>query len=377
MKFNSNVLLNSLNKVSSIVSDKSVVEQLRSYHFLPDLEKGEVRIAGTDSIMTLIQRVPFIATEGSDGSHLEISADKLSDIIKYAGPEVEFVYTEGEENEEVNIITPRSKVVLRKHFGNNEELIDFDIENVTEFDDEMEVSQFKEIISLLGSLIDSNNIDPAAKTIFFDKERAIVGDSISLSIMDIVTNESYEFNIKVVRMILSLLNNEDAESKVKLKKYEEDGMILVKTENSTFRFSIADVYPHDLELINTFEATTSVLVSKEEFIQGLHLVKATSEEDKVNITIRKSEKAGIQGEVLLESYFEGENSSDTIGCSRGMFNDAEKETLKFESLVSLLVKLTNVIDNEGVVVALDTESSVLFVREPRKKIISAISVALI
>ena len=95
MKFNSSELLNSLSKVSTIVSDKSVVEQLRSYHFLPDVEKGQVRIAGSDSIMTLIQRVPYIATEGSDGSHLEISADKLTDIIKYAGPEVEIVYAEG------------------------------------------------------------------------------------------------------------------------------------------------------------------------------------------------------------------------------------------------------------------------------------------
>lgn len=376
MKLNSIELLGALNKVSGIVSDKSVVEELKSFHLYPDVEKGEVRIAGTDSMMTLINRIPYTPTDGSDDSCLVIGADKLIEIIKYAGPEVELKYADGEENEEVNIVTPRSKVVLRKHFGISDGIIDFDIEDESEFDDTLKAGVLREVFSRLSGLIDNANTDPAAKTIFFTKERAVISDDINLSVMTLETNESYEFNIKVVKMISSLLNSLDPESDVHLKKYVDDSLILVKTENDTFRFSMYDVYEPDLDLIDTFEPSASVLVSKNEFIQGLNLVKATSEEDKANITLRKSEKEGREGEVVLESFFEGENSNDVIGCPKGAFKVEGVNEIKFESLVSLIVKLANVIDSEGIVVAIDVESSVLFIREPKKKIVSAISVRL-
>lgn len=368
MKLNSIELLGALSKVSGIVSDKSVVEELKSYHLLPNPETKKVKIAGTDSMMTLIEEIDYEPTENSDGTLLVLGAEKVLEIIKYAGHEVELVYSEDSESDEVKIVTPKSEVVIRKHFGLSDDIIDFNMGDVESFDDEIEVAVIKKAFSSLGSLIDTSNTDPTAKTIFLSGEKAIIGDDTTLSTIDIATNEKYEFNIKVVKQLLSLFNGVDAESKVFLKKYEEDNKILVKTDKDIFKFSIYDVYEPDLEIIEEFESQASLLVAKEEFIRGLNLVKATSEEDKVHISLKENE-------LILESYFEGENARDVIAAPKC---DVKVEGgIKFESLASQLIKLANVIDSEGIVVTIDPESSILLVREPRKKIISAISVNLV
>lgn len=370
MKLNSIELLGALSKVSGIVSDKSVVEELKSYHILPDAETKLVKIAGTDSMMTLIEEIPFEPTEGSDLSLLVLGADKVLEIIKYAGAEVELVYTGGEteESEEVHIVTPKSKIVIRKHFGLSDDIIDFEMGDEDNFDDEIPVNVLKTVLSSLASLIDSTNTDPAAKTIFLNGTKAIIGDDITLSTINLETTGKYEFNIKVVKQILSLLGSLDGESIVQLKKYDDENKILIKTEKDIFKFSIYDVYEPELEIIEEFESQASLLVSKEDFIRGLHLVKATSEDDKVNITLK-------EGEVVLESYFEGENATDNIPAPKCEIK--VDGGIKFESLASQLVKLATVIDSEGIVLTVDPESSILLVREPRKKIVSAVTVRII
>ena len=367
MKVNAVELLSALTKVNGIVGDKSVVEELRSFHMLP--EGNRLKIGGTDSNMMLVESVEIEPTENSDGSLLVLSAGKVLDILRYAGHEVEIEYSADEE--EVKIVTPRSSVTLKKHFGLSEDIIDFDLELEEDFVDTIKVSDLKTVFNSLASIIDSTGTDPSAKTIFLTGEKALVGDDTTLSLMKFATKGKYEFSLKVVKQIMALISSLDGEAEVSLKMVSDGDRTLLKTPVEVFSFGFMDVLEPETEVIDEFEAHASVFVSKEDFIRSIHLVRATSEEDMINVEIGKEV-------VELTSYYEGENARDEVAVLKGKVNDTiAGGKVKIESLASQLLKLSGVIGEEGIVVSLDTESSILIIRDKDKELVSAISVLIL
>lgn len=365
MKVNASELLQALSKVYGVVNDRNVVEEFRAFYLLP--ENGELKIAGTDSNMTLIERVPYEETENSDGSSIVVSTEKIMDVVKYAGEEIEFVYNA--ESEDIKLVTPKSTVTLRKHLSMVEDLIDFSIDKEEEFVDEIEVKELKTILSSLASVIDSSANDPSFKTIIMNGEKAIVGDDSLLTVMECETKERYEFSFRVIKQVLSLLNGLDPESMVKLKKINDGEKVLLRTEKDVLSFSLMDVIEPDLDILNDFTSVASLLVGKQEFIKAIHLVKATSEEDKIYMKLREDN-------LLLTSFDSsvGEEARNEVEVVKSKI--VEKEELEVETLASQVLKLTNIIDSEGVVLELDKEAYILVIREPKRKIVSAISVRL-
>jgi DNA polymerase III sliding clamp (beta) subunit (PCNA family) len=363
MKINAVELLSALNKVSGVVNDKSVVEELKAFHLLP--ENGILKVAGTDSNMTIIEKVAYEETENSDGTKLVLSANKIMDVIRYAGHEIEFVYNAEDTDGGVKIVSPTSSVTLFKHFGIADEIINFELDAEEDFEDEIKVSELKSIFSNLSAVVDTSVTDPSFKTIFFNGEKALVGDETTISTIECTTNGKYEFGIKVVKQTLSILNGLDPESFVKLKKIDEGSKILLKTDSDVLSFGIADVMEPNLEVIEQFVSVASVLVSKEDFNRSINLVRATSEEDKINVEL-------TEDKTNLTSYFEGEEARDELVNAKSQIK--VENGFKFESLASQLLKLNSIIDSEGVVLEVDNESNILLVRDPKKKVVSAISV---
>lgn len=361
MKVNAIELLNALNKVSGVVSDRSVVEELKAFHLLP--EDGVLKVAGTDSDMTIIAKVEYESTENSDGTKLVLSADKIMDVIRYAGHEIEFVYNEEDEDGGVKIVTPRSNVTLFKHFGIADDIINFELDTEEDFKDEIAAVDLKFILSSLSTIVDSSVTDPSFKTIFLNGTKAVVGDETTITTIDCITNDTYELSLKAVRQLISLVNSLESDSIIKFKKIDEGSKILIKSGDVVMSFGISDVMEPELEVFEQFKSVASVLISKEELTRAIHLVRSTSEEDKINVE--------LTGErTVLTSYFEGEEATDYIDNVK---NKVEVD-FKFETLASQLLKLNSIIDSEGVVLEVDSESSILLVREPKRRVTSAISV---
>lgn len=364
MKVNTVDLLNALTKVNGIVGDKSVVEDLRSFHMLP--EENLLKIGGTDSNMMLVETVEIEPSDASDGSLLVVSVGKILDILRYAGHEVEFEYTS--DSEEVSIITPRSKVTLKKHQGITEDVIDFELDQEDEFKDTFKVSELKKVFNSLSSIIDSTETDPSAKTIFLNGERAIVGDDLSLSVMKIASNDSYEFQLKVVKQILSLISSLGPDDEINVKKIHDGSRILLKTPVELFSFGFLDVLEPETDAIDDFETHAAVAVSKEELIRSIQLVRATSEEDIIHAEL--SERM-----VEFTSFYEGENARDELSVIKSKITDKIiGGKVLIESLASHLLKLISVIDAEAVIVSIDTESRILIVRDNASDTVSALMV---
>ena len=364
MKVNTVELLNALTKVNGIVGDKSVVEDLRSFHMLPE---GEIlKIGGTDSNMMLVESVTIEPTDASDGSLLVVSVGKILDILRYAGHEVEFEYTS--DSEEVNIITPRSNVTLKKHQGITEDVIDFDLDQEIDFQDTFKATELKKVFNSLSSIIDSAETDPSAKTIFLTGERAIVGDDLSMSVMKLSSNGSYEFQLKVVKQILSLISSLGPDDEVMIKKINDGDRVLVKTPVELFSFGSLGVLEPETEVIDEFETHAAVAVSKEELIRSIHLVRATSEEDIIHAEISES---------MLEftSFYEGENARDELSVIKSKITDKiVGGKVLIDPLASQLLKLISIVDAEAVIISLDTESSILIIRDNSSETVSAYSV---
>lgn len=367
MKVNTVDLLNALTKVNGIVGDKSVVEDLRSFHMLPE---GDVlKIGGTDSNMMLVESVTIEPTEASDGSLLVVSVGKILDILRYAGHEVEFEYTS--DSEEVNIITPRSKVTLKKHQGITEGVIDFDLDQEDDFKDTFKVSELKKVFNSLSSIIDSTETDPSAKTLFFTGDRAIVGDDLSLSVMNIQSNDEYEFQLKVVKQILSLISSLGPDDEIKIKKINKGERVLVKTPVELFSFGSLGVLVPETDSIDDFERHAAVVVSKEELIRSINLVRATSEEDIIFTEISENM-------IEFSSYYEGENARDELSVIQGKITDRiVGGKVQIDPLASQLLKLISVIDDEVVIISIDTESLILTIRDKGVTTVSALIINIV
>lgn len=367
MKVNAVELLGRLNKVSGVVSDKGVIEELRSFHFLPDAETGILKIAGTDGNMTLLQTMEFEATDSSDASLLVLSVGKLLDIIRYAGHEVEFVYSAEDNHEDgIKIVTPKSEIKLRRHFGLDEDLVNFDLDKETDFEDELTASELKGLLSSLSGVIDGSATDTASKTVFIRNEFAFAGDDISVSRVVTKSNASYEFLVREVRQMLNLLSSVDPGSTVYLKKTENGEKYVFKTDLDVLTFNVPDVYSPELEVIDEFTPKLAVMVSKEELTRGIQLVRSTSEDNTINFELSES--------VLnLTSFYLGEESADDVDVISAKLTDGVTK-IKFDVSALDILKLLSIIPSENVVLSVDSDMQILHVREPQKQVISAISV---
>lgn len=363
MKLDSKELLEALGKVSGIVNDRQVVQSLRTFHFLP--EDGVLKVAGTDSNTTLIESVDYIPTDKSDGSKLTISADKIMDVVRYAGDELEFIYTE--ESEGLVIETPTNKVTLFKYDTSMDDMgdiIDFELGKEEDFSDEVEVGELKVVLNSLSTVVDSATADPSFKTIFLNGEQAVVGDEATITTIDFITNEKYEFSLKIAKQVITLLNSLEEDSVVKMKKFGEGTRVLLRTDVDVMSFGLSDVFEPDLDVIVDFKPVASVLVAKEDLTRGIHLVKSTSEEDRITLNLGESN-------VRLTSYNQGEEAKDDVSVGKAKVS----KEIDLGTLAPELLKLIGIVDSVGVVLAVDEVSSILQVREPTKKVVSAIVIS--
>lgn len=369
MKVNALELLVRLNKLNGVVNDKSVIEEFKSFHFLPDVETGTVKIAGTDGKMTLLQTLEFEPTEASDGSLLVLSVGKILDIIRYAGHEVEFVYSEEDNKEDgIKIVTPKSEITLLRHFGLDDDLVNFDLDQETDFVDEFTAGELKSILSSLSGVVDASETDESAKTVFLTKEAAIVGDDMTFSRINKVSNESYELTVRVVRQMLSLIGSLDPESIVYLKKTEDGEKTIFKTDLDVMSFMTPYVAAPDMNELDDFLSSFTVVVDKNELVRGIQLVRSTSTENTINFEM--TEKT-----LNLTSFFLGEQASDELDVFK-FLSPSNLQSLKFHTSALDMLKLLNLITTDKVVLALDKDMAILQVREPLNEIMSAITVSL-
>lgn len=370
MKVNALDLLVRLNKVNGVVSDKSVIEEFKSFHFLPDVETGIVKIAGTDGNMTLLQTLEFEPTEASDGSLLVLSVGKILDIIRYAGHEVEFVYSEEDNKEDgIKIVTPKSEITLLRHFGLDDDLVNFDLDQETDFVDEFTAGELKALLSSLSGVVDASETDESAKTVFLTKENAVVGDDMTFSRISKESNEAYELTVRAVRQMLSLLGSLDADSTVYLKKTEDGEKTIFKTDLEVMSFMTPYVAAPDMTELDEFASSFSVVVDKNELVRSIHLVRSTSTENTINFEM-------TENILNLTSFFLGEQASDELDVFQHL-SPANLTSLKFHTSALDLLKLLAIITSDKVVLALDKDLGILQVRDPQNVVMSAITVTLV
>ncbi len=351
-----------IKKAQGVVDESSVIEHLRGFKFNPRDNKV-VEIAGSDGKITLLARIPYQETEST--GILSISSEIIEKLVKYIEPTsyVEFEYSDDER--QVTITSDNFKLVTEKKEFENEQ-INFDIFNETEFDDELDIKEFSDILSTMSNLIENDYFDVERETIFMDGEKAYIRNGEIACKTNYKTNKGYLINSRQAKQILIILNNSNSK-KVKLKHIEEENQVIVKTDTDILSYFVYYTDFMDMEFMDEYKVDTSFSLNKNDFIRAVYRTSVASEEDEIYLYTTKEF-------IGLETFKDdgGESAQDAVEVKydKGM---GEKE-YRLEARYMNLVSIASVAKTKDIKVTIDSENSTLVVEDNDKKIKCLMSV---
>lgn len=369
MKVKTGEFVNVLKKIYALVSNSNLMEELRVFFIVPDLETKTLSISGTDSTMTIIEKVPYEPTENSDDTRIVLDANKLFAILKNS-TDLEFVeFTYDEDAPFVEISIGNATVKLRKLLDNSRELVNFSIADGVTFDDDFTVSEVKNILGNILKIVDSTNTELSSRTLFVYDGKVVLGDDTFISYQEFKSSGSYNIPDKVVKLLNTVMNGLPLDSKVHFKNFGNN-QVLVKTEVGTLLFQELDVAMPDLEVLDDFTSTNSLKVDKSELLKAISLVAATANEHGILLEWTPD------GLLQLQTVSEEESSVIRLKSLESPLNTYNKESSFCIVPLKLFVKFIKAVLGQEVVLSIDDEYSMLQIKNEKDGITSTLSVLL-
>lgn len=365
-------LIEGVKKAKGIVDESSVIEHLRGFKFNPRPD-GKLDIAGSDGRLTLLAQIPYVETDNSDGTQLTLDSDKLQELIKYVNGDsiIELKYTEDEEN----VVISLDNYVYNTHKKEFEnEFIDFDIINETEFDD---VVDRKELIHVLESLVPLAKVDSPDglhQTIYLDGNFAYLFDGSIAAKIEFATKKQYVIEQKSAKQILVLLRSSEAD-KVNLKLLNDGHEVLLRTEKDILVFKVMDPEIYDVDFMDDFKETFSFKINRLDFYQAIHRTKLATEEEEIFVKIVKDSEHSTTGSIHLKGLSDsGEQATDKIAIEdiEGEIEDIEDSEI--DLLAKNYLKLSDAMRTKDVIIAIDVENLYLLIKDTQGKALALMTV---
>lgn len=340
MKIKGIDFIEGIKKAKGVVGEGDVIEHLRGFVFNPR-ENGVLDIAGSDGRITLLVRVPYEATDVSDGSVLSVSSDKLQELVKYLDvkDDIEIAYEEGKEGVWIRAGNYRFDT-YKKEFEN--EFINFNVIDEDEFDDVLDKD---EVVFILESLIKIARVDSPDfehQTIYMDGESAHIFEGSVLAKIQYETLQKYVIDSKSAKQILMLLKNSESE-KVGLKYYDESYTTLIRTKNDILTFRVFNPDFPDISFADDFNKEAGFTVNRAEFVNSLLRTRIASYEDEVLVKVSGG-KMNLKGVSDIERACDLLEIADIEGGLDGV---------EFEMMVERCVDLCGTIRTKDMKVYLD------------------------
>lgn len=362
MRIEGKQLIQGIRKAKGVVAENSVIEHLRGFKFNPR-EDGRLDIAGSDGRLTMLAQIPYEVTDASDGSQLTISSDKLQELIQYIDSTsyVEFEYEEGSDDVVIKVDDYKLKT-HKKEFEN--EFIDFDMIDETEFDDVLDVKELSHILDSLIPLARLDSPDGLHQTIYLNGEDAFLFDGNIVARISFETNAQYVIEQKSAKQIQVLLKNSKSE-KAKFKLLNDGHEVLLKTSTDTLTFKVMEPEMGDVSFIDDFEESFSFKVNRLDMVQSIQRTKLATEEDEIYITI-DGDNIRLKG--LSGS---GEQATDMLPIEdiRGEVMETE-----IDLLAENYINLSKSLRTKEVTLAFDIDNLYLMIKDTENNALALMTV---
>lgn len=354
MKIKGSDLILGIKKAKGVVDESSVIEHLRGFKFNPR-EDGIVEIAGSDGKITLLARIPYKKSEDNESEGiLSISSEKIQELVKYINPEnyVEFIYNE--ESDQVEIREGYFTLKTRKKEFENEQ-INFDIFNDTEFDDEVDTKEFLKVLNTLSVLLEEDYFDVERETIFLDGERAYIKNGEIACKIPFKTKEKYLINNRQAKQIIVLLNNSEGK-KVRLKHARDDDQVVIKTSNDILSYFVFYTDFTEIDFVDEYKENIVFELNRGEFENSvLKTSIASGGEDEIYLTI--GEKV-----LIIQSMTEdGEETAEDVVEIKHI-KGAQDFKERIEARYMSLVRAASTAGTKEIQIIIDTENGRLIAR---------------
>lgn len=367
MKIMGKDLIDGIRKAKGVVDESSVIEHLRGFKFNPK-DNGKVDIAGSDGRLTLLAQIPYEENDDGDGSQLTLDSDKLQELIKFINNDSVIKFNYSEDSEDV-VISLDNYVynTHKKEFEN--EFIDFDILEETDFDDEVDRKELTYVLESLVPLAKLDSPDALHQTVYLDGESAYLFDGSIAAKLDFKTKGQYVIEQRSAKQILVLLKSSESET-VRLKVLNDGHEVLLRTDKDILVFKVMDPEIYDVDFMDDFTATFSFKTNRLDFVQSIQRTKLATEEEEIYLNIeKKDDGTGLMNLKGISDY--GEQATDAI-----TLEDIEGELVKGEIdlLADNYLRLSASIRTKEVKISIDVENLYFLIGDTEDKAIALMTV---
>lgn len=362
MKLAGKDLIEGIKKARGVVAESSVIEHLRGFKFNPRPD-GKLDIAGSDGRLTLLAQIPYEPSDESDGSQLTISSDKLQQLVQYiaADSAVEFGYSEDADEVEISVDDYKLKT-HKKEFDN--EYIDFDLMDTTEFDDVVDRKEFTHVLDSLTPLAKLDSPDALHQTIYLDGKHAYLFDGSIVARIGFVTKAQYVIENKSAKQLQVLLKN-TADETVSLKLLNDGHEVLMKTSTDTLTFKVMDPEIYDVDFIDDFKETFSFSVNRLAMVNSLLRTKLATDEAEIYLKI-VGDTVNMKG---ISDY--GEQATDSVDIEnvKGEVVDSE-----IDLIADNYVNLSKSIRSKDITLSIDVNNLYLMLKDTQNDAVALMTV---